>query len=62
MDFSKLTSLMPLFAKLDPEALQLFIRFGKAALDSGDPAAYVKRAMRKVLDQPPTVVDGEFIE
>lgn len=57
-------SMLPVFQKLDPETLALFLQFGREALASGDANKYVKRAMRQILDQQPEpiTVQAEFIK
>lgn len=62
MDFTKLIPLVPLFQRLDPETVQLFITFSNKAMASGDPNGFVKQAMRKAIAEQsgPTVVQAEF--
>ena len=58
-DFSKIAGLLPLFNKLDTEAIALFVQYGQKALNSGNPTEFVKRTMRAALSDVP--VQAEFI-
>lgn len=58
-DFTKLVGLIPLFNRLDPEALQLFLAYGHKAMASGDPTAFVKRTLKQAIADEP--VQAEFV-
>jgi hypothetical protein len=45
-----LASLMDFFGKLDGDTIALVSRFGMRAVKSGDPNAYVKAHLQRILD------------
>lgn len=52
---SLIAGVLELMQKLDPETVSLFVRFVEKAKSTGDLNGFVKRSLRRILEEPEVV-------